>query len=338
MAISKPTLKDVAQRAGTSVATASVVINRTPHKFVRDELVRRVLAAAKELQYRPNVAARRMKGKRGRCLAILVPQFENVYFHRIVISAESYANAKDYTVSIFSTHDEEEKELKHIQNLISLGVDGVMISPARYRSKSTALLRQSGIPTVIIDRPVEGEGYDLVTVDYFQGGYQGTRLLIEHGHRRLAYIGWRHEMRSIVERVRGFKAAAEEVGLGTEVEVRECERSRDSACAIAHDLLQKGAYTGIFAGHHQIGEGVIDAARALGKRIPEDFSLVIFGNPAWASIISPRITCVAQQEFEIGTKAALLLIDRLENETHQAAAYILPVELYQRESVGRPAE
>ena len=107
----KATLKDVARRAGTSIATASVVLSQSTGKYVSDELRVRVLEAARYYNYRPNISARRMKGKNGRSLAILVPQFENFFFNRIVIGAENYANSKEYILSIYSTLDEEDKEI-----------------------------------------------------------------------------------------------------------------------------------------------------------------------------------------------------------------------------------
>lgn len=322
--------------AGTSVATASVVLNQNPHKFVSEDLCRRVVEAAAQLHYRPNIPARRMRGKSGKFLAILVPQFENVYFHRIVISAENYANLRGYTLSIFSTYDEEEKELKFIENLISLQVDGVLISPAQYDSAAVALLRTAGIPFVVIDRPINGTGYDLVTVDYFQGGYQGGQLLIGNGHRRVAFLGWQHGMKSITDRVRGFQAAMQAAGIGPEEYlVWEGERSREAAYGITMRLLRERKLTGLFAGHHQIAEGVVDALRDLGLRVPGDISMVIFSNPPWASIITPRITCVAQPDLAIGAKAAELIVDRLENRDHQSEAYILPVDVFTRESIRR---
>ena len=106
----KPTLKDVAELAGTSISTASVVLSGTEQKYVSEELRDRVIAAATRLQYRPNITARRMKGKNGRFLAIMVPQFDNVFFNQLVIGAETYASSQDYTLAIYSTYDQEEKE------------------------------------------------------------------------------------------------------------------------------------------------------------------------------------------------------------------------------------
>ena len=113
------------------------------------------------------------------------------------------------------------------------------------------------------------------------------------------------------------------------------ERSREAAYGITLQLLRERKITGIFAGHHQIAEGVVDALRDLGKHVPRDISTVIFSNPPWASIISPRFTCVAQPELAIGAKAAELIVDRLENPHHECETYVLPVDVFTRESIRR---
>ena len=123
----------------------------------------RVIKAATKLKYRPNITARRMKGKNGRFLAILVPQFDNVFFNRVVIGAETYANSQDYTLAIYSTYDQEEKEIRFIDNLISLQVDGILIIPAQQESKSVQMIREAGIPFVVVDRSIPGHDYDHVT-------------------------------------------------------------------------------------------------------------------------------------------------------------------------------
>ena len=329
----KPTLKDVARLAGTSVATASVVLNKDQHKFVSEGLVARVNEAVRQLQYFPNIPARRMKGKSGRFLAIMIPQFENVYFHRIVISAENYANSRGYTLSIFTTYDQEDKELKYVENLISLQVDGVLISPAHYSSQSVKMLRAAGIPFVVVDRPVSEENYDLVTIDYYQAGYRGTQLLLENGHRRIAYFGWKSALIGIADRVRGFKDAFRDANLPFENCIWEVDRSPEAARDLTLKVLKEHHFSAIFAGHHQIGEGIIETLRALGKNVPQDYSVLLFGNPVWATITNPRYTCIAQPDYEIGRKAAELIIDQLENTEHQFDHYLLPVETFIRESI-----
>src|SRR5690554_1081570 len=97
------TIKDVAKLAGASLSTVSYVLNDVPNKFVSKELRKRVLKAARELNYRPNQIARRLRGKTGKILAVLVPQFDNIYFNRMVIGAQEIAEEEGYILCIYST-------------------------------------------------------------------------------------------------------------------------------------------------------------------------------------------------------------------------------------------
>jgi DNA-binding LacI/PurR family transcriptional regulator len=330
-----PTLKEVAKRAGTSIATASVVLSNDPKKYVSEELRRRVVNAARELHYRTNITARRMKGKSGRFLAILVPQFENVYFHRIVIGAESYANMLNYTLSIFSTHDQEERELAFIENLISLQVDGVLISPSVFHSRSVQLLQKVGIPFVVIDRPVDtADDYDLVSMKYFEAGYRGAQLLLESGHRRIAFLGWGHPMQSLSDRKKGFQQAIIDAGIDpVQTPIWEGALNPDAAYEATCRILKDPAITAIFAGHHLLGEGVVRGSRDLKRATPDDVSVLIFGNPGWATITNPRYSCIAQPDLKIGEKATELIIDSIQNPLHKKDHYWLDYELFERDSI-----
>lgn len=334
--VRKPTLKDVAELAATSTATASVVLNKVHHKFVSDELRKRVLDAARELNYRPNIAARRLKGKTGKTLAILVPQFENTFFNRVVIGAETYASEHGYILSIYSTQDREEKELHFLQNIIAHQVDGILICPAKNQSKSVEIVQQAGIPYVVIDRAVQGDNSDYVTVDNYQAAYLGTKSLIEHGHRRILYYGWKSDLNTITDRIKGFEDALSEGGIPRdEYMVVEGNRSRAEAFEIYGKLLKERDFTAVFAGHHQIGEGVVESLRVANRRIPEDVSILIFGNPSWAVITSPRFSCMAQPDLEMGAKAAELIISQVENPKHAPSIYTLEAKLLVRDSVLR---
>lgn len=332
----KPTLRDVARRAGVAVSTASVVLNSTPGKFVSETLRDRVLQAARQLDYLPNIPARRMRGKRGRTLAILVPQFDNFFFNRVVIGAESYASAKDYTLSIYSTFDLEQKEIKFIENLISLQVDGILIAPAEYRSRSVALIKKMAIPYVVLDRQIEDTGHDLVEVDNYQAAYRGTKHLIENGHRRIAFLGWRSRLPSITDRIRGFHDAVREAGIDDgEVAVHEAERDADAYRNLVRGILRDDRYTAYFVAYHPIGEELLRALYESGRRVPDSVSVLIYGNPIWAGLTNPGFTCIVQPDLEVGRKGAELIIDRLENPAHEARRYVLPTELLIRESIKR---
>jgi len=191
-----------------------------------------------------------------------------------------------------------------------------------------------GIPYVVVDRPVAGSGYDLVVVDNYLAAYQGTQYLIEHGHRRMALFGWRSDLSTITDRIKGFLDAAHDAGISSgEVAVYESERSREAGSQLARQALRDGRFTAVFAAYHPIGEGVIDALRYLGKQIPDDVSVLIYGNPTWASVTTPGFSSLVQPDLELGRKAAELIIDQIENPGHICREYTLQAQLLRRESV-----
>ena len=173
------TIKDVAKRAGASLSTVSYVLNDNAEKFVSEELRRRVLQAAKELNYRPNQIARRLRGKTGKILAVLVPQFENVYFNRVVIGAQKVADERGYVLCIYSTYDDEERETDFIQNIVAQRVDGILLCPANNRTSAADLIREAGVPFVVIDREIAGADFDFVAIDNYQAAYAAAEYLIE---------------------------------------------------------------------------------------------------------------------------------------------------------------
>ncbi|NLJ68256.1 MAG: LacI family transcriptional regulator [Firmicutes bacterium] len=330
-----PTLKDVAKLAGTSVSTASVVLSGTQKKFVSDTLRQRVLEAAKVLNYRPNITARQMKGKSGRFLAILAPQFDNVFFNQVVIGAESYANSRDYTLAIYSTYDQEEKELKFVDNLISLQVDGILLIPAQQKSRTVEMIRDAEIPYVVVDRPIfSDEHYELVAIDNYQAARDATEYLLSCGHTRIAFFGWESPLTTVTERIHGFRDALLAAGIKPDPKgIVEVPRERGAAFQAAMEVLPGSDYTAVLAAQSNVGEGVVDALFQLGWEIPERMSVMLYGDPPWASLFRPKFSCVVQPHQQLGMKAAELIIDRLENPHHEIRCEVFKAALHVRDSV-----
>ena len=311
-----PTLNDVAAAARVSVATVSHVLNPESAKFVSDELRQRVTHAAETLSYRPNYLARGMRGKRRRTIAILVPQFENILFTMMIMAAEQVAYNAGYVLLICSTYDLPERERVYIESLLSQQVDGLILSPTMAGTVNTRDLRERGCPYVVVDRRLprmRAGSYDYVGFDNRRGAELATQFLIDHGHRRIGFLGWRTRVRTVGERYLGFRASLAHNGL----DPAACPslfgpHSREEGERLSAGLLGDGKVTAIFAAHQYLGEGVLQAARRLGKALPRDLSLVVFGQPAWTELTDPPITSIRMPDSELGERAARLLIDRIE--------------------------
>ena len=223
------TLKDVAKLADTSIATVSYILNDSTKRYVSAELKERVLQAAKELNYMKSAVASSLKGKDRGILSVLVPQFDNPFFTRIVMAIEETAHRYGYFISITSTVDDMERERKVIRKMIEQRVDGLIISPTIQGTENTDHLRNLGIPYVILERPLVGVNqYDFVGSDNFNSGYLAAKHLIENGHSRIGFVGW-DTFINVQERKHGYLDAMEKNGLKVEPQwIQQGELGADS--------------------------------------------------------------------------------------------------------------
>ncbi|HBL37206.1 MAG TPA: hypothetical protein DDZ55_10400 [Firmicutes bacterium] len=327
------TLKDIAVLAEASVATVSWVLNGNSRKYVSEQLRERVLKAAKDLNYQPNPLAQRLKGKSRKLLAVVVPQFENVFFNHIVIGAEKYANSQGYRLLICSTDDHPQKEWELVNQLIATWVDGILIAPTYSGEDAVKSILGAGIPLVLLDRRV-GKNIDYIGMDNFQIAYTGTKYLLEQKHRRIGYIGWESPLHTMLARNQGFLKAVEELGVSRdEIQIRKCARNPESSYPLTKELLADFKPTAFYIDQNTIADGVVKAIRDAKLRIPKDISVLIHGEPTWAVMNIPEFTCIALPDFEIGSEGAKLLIAKLEGASHKPKEIYLSGEIVERASV-----
>lgn len=310
-----PTLKDVAQAAQVSVATVSHILNPDSSKYVSPVLKERVHAAVEALDYRLNILARGMRGKGRRALAILIPQFENFFFTRLVIGAERVAYAYGYVLLICSTYDDPARERFYVERLISQQVDGFLLSPTLGGTANTRLLRQRGVPCVVVDRRLQGfrGRYDYVGFSNRAGADLATEHLIARGHRRIGFVGWQTGLPVISERQDGFADAVARHGLDPAgCPVLLGQHTRAEGERLTAQLLAEHEVTAVLVGHQYQAEGATLALRRAGRRVPEDLSLVVFGRPDWTELVEPPLVCVEMPDAELGERAVRMLVDRVE--------------------------
>lgn len=329
-----PTIRDVARLAGVSVSTVSYVLNDYSDKFVSEELRQRVIQAAKVLNYRPNQIARRLRGKTGRMLAVLIPQFDNLYFTRIAIGAQQVADERGYILCIYSSYDSEEREMEFILNILSQQVDGILLCPANNHTKSVDMIRQSNTPFCVVDRQIPGSDFDFVAIENYQAAYDATEYLINKGHERIAYCSWGTTIDAVVKRKRGFLAAVEKHKLSDRIMIWEYARDQESVYREGIDHIVKIIQpTALLIGQHQVAEGIIRSMKRFTPSRLKDLSIVVFGDPPWATMTQPEVTCITPPSEEMGKAAMELLIARIENPELEPQRVYLRAELVERGSV-----
>ncbi len=337
------TINDVALRAGVSAMTVSRVINNSGYSSPATR--RRVEAAIAELGYVPNALARQLRSRRTKTLALVVSDISNPFFTTIARGVEDVAARHGFSVMYCNTDESETEEAQYLLMLIERQVDGVLLVPARSSGTSFRLLQAHGMPVVVLDRRVAARHVDSVRCDSEAGAHALTRHLLELGHRRIAVLTGRRTISTSVDRVAGCRRALEEAGLTLDPALVRYggfnfgKLNQADGHRMAQEVLSTDATrpTAIFAANNFIAFGAIRALAEAGLRVPGDMSVVAFDDLPLEWVSDPFLTVAAQPAYEIGRRAAEMLLDRLSGAREAAGEdVVLPFELIIRRSSAAP--
>lgn len=334
------TIKDVAYKAGVSIATVSHVVNDT--RYVSDELKQRVFAAMEQLNYHPNSLARSLRVGQTNTIGLISPDNSNPFFAEISRLIESEGFNNGYSVILCNTDDNPAKEAKYVDVLIAKQVDGVIFMSAGESVESLQRLWNQNIPVVVTDREVPNVLADMVLVDNQKGGYQVTKYLISLGHSQIACITGPSRARSSAQRVRGFDQAMADAGLTVNpVYINDGDfRSKSSELSMNRLLALKAPPTAVFACNDLMAIGAIRSARNHGLRVPEDISIAGFDDISYCQAVHPSLTTVSQPYAEMAKIATDLLIQRISeqhenNRVKEFKRFVLDPKLVIRDSCSK---
>jgi LacI family transcriptional regulator len=349
------TIPDVARQAGVSTATAARALGG--YGSVSPATYQRVLDAANGLGYRPNGLARSMITGTTQTLGVVLADIENPFFYRALRGITDTARSRGYDVVLANTDEDAENEGKALSILAERRVDGLIICPANGddRSHLTDLVA-SGLPVVLLDRPVPGLAADMVGLDNRKAAAEATQCLIDHGHTRIAIVTGgppsieptlrRPGMRGVQNisvttlgsRAAGYRDALVAAGIGLRPDYLSANGfHRDDATAATKAFLAlPEPPTAILAFDSILSLGVLLGLRELGLRCPDDVSLIGFDDAEWAEVVTPPMTVLRQPVYEIGAKACELLLDRVAGADRRPSRHRLLGRLVERESVAAP--
>ncbi len=317
------TIREVAGRAGVSVATVSHVINGT--RKVAPDTVVRVRQAMAELDYHPNAVARSLRTRRTTAIGVLVSDITNPFFATLVRGAEDAASKAGYSLVVCNSDEALEKEDRYIRLLHRRRMDGLLIAPVGDGvSPAIRELVRLGVPFVFVDRRAREVEADAVLSDNEEGAYQAVHHLIERGHRRIGIVLGIPGATTTKERFKGYCRAIEEAGitLSQHLVAWGSYRVEGGRQATKYLLSCADPPTAIFSTNNQMTVGAMDEIRRRGLRVPQDVALVSFDDPDWAMLIDSPLTVVAQQPYRLGREATELLLKRV-----SGAMVFQPVEL-----------
>lgn len=310
-----PTIVEVAQRAKVSIATVSNVIRGT--RRVSPKVEERVRAAIRDLDYSPNEIARSLRVKQTRMLGMVLPDITNPFFPEIIRGAEDTAFERGYFLVTANTDEQIGRERRILSALRSYRVDGILLASAP--GKDTSHIRSTidaGISVVCLDRTVAGIETDAVLLDNVRGGRECVRHLIQAGHRRIAIITGPLNLQTGRERLRGYEEALRDADLEVDRKlVVEGDFRQESGYRLGKELLNRRARPGaILVCNGVMTVGVLGALEEMGLRCPDDIALATFDDLAVDRSFHPHLSAVVQPSYEIGARAATILIDRIEGK------------------------
>lgn len=328
------TIREVAALAEVSPATVSRVLN-ADHR-VAPELHDRVIEAAQRLGYRPNGQARSLRTKATKVLGLIISDIQNPFFTALVRGVEDAASERDYSVVLANADEDLAKERRYLEVTAAERMAGVILSPASTRNTSVDLLTERGIPVVVIDRRIRRAEVDSVTVNNQKAARDAVTHLIERGCRRIGIVTGPPDISTASDRLAGYRAALRAAGLPVDPElVMRGDFRIDSGRASTHALFRRSSPPdALFVTNNLMLVGALGALAEADIEFPRDVLVAGFDAMGWAGL-TPPLTLVEQPTYEIGRRAAELVLRRGAGEDFPIQRVVLPATLRIRRSSQR---
>ena len=334
------TIDDVAKLAGVSRATAGRVVGN--YGSVSEKSRERVWDAVRQLDYQPNLIARGLRSQTTKTIAVIVGSIRNTYSTALVYAVEKEAQKKGYNVLICTTHEDIEKELKHLKDLNSRKVDGVILMSA-YRADANMDKKYkefyiSKLPIVFVDRNIPGINRDVIQSENFDASYKATKYLMDMGHRKIGIIATSN-FSTVQERIKGYKAAFANAGIEYDESLIASvdELSDKMSRKVCHEFLEEHPdITALYILNNSHCSGVLLDLKERQMKIPQDISLLVWDDEEYNELLD--ITTIEQPITEIGKQATRRLFELIgePEETTDFECKKLDPELIIRKSCTLP--
>ncbi|WP_125704489.1 ribose utilization transcriptional repressor RbsR [Lacticaseibacillus daqingensis] len=319
MTTKKVTIREVAQASGVSIATVSQILNGKTKRFT-PQTITRVRAARDQLGYEPDYFAQRMITKDSKTIGVIVPDITNPFFGQLLRGIEAVLFRANYITMLCDGADDRLKERDYLDELTRRGVDGFIISSAAVASET---LREKQRPFIVLDQKMASGTADAVLTDDRQGGRLAAEHLAALGHQRVAMVLPAAPTANIARRLAGFQTVFPDA-----LQI-DGELSKQGGRAAAKALVQTDA-TAVFAANDEIAFGLYLGLAELGKRVPEDYSVIGYDDTEMAEYVTPQLTTIAQPITALGATTAEMLLARIAQPDKVWEERLLGVELVKR--------
>jgi len=322
------TLGDVAQRAGTSVATAGRALGG--YGKVAAATRDRVVAAARQINYHPNALARSMKQRSTFTIGLIVGNICNSFFARIVRAVETAVIRNGYKVIVCDTDESIENELDHARTLLEHRVDGIIVSPTASEtgalSRATKEIYGARMLTVFIDRAVKGAKIPTVVSDNVAAAHEATTHFIKLGHKRIGAVVGRRTLDSMTNRIEGYRRALLEhrITFDESLVIDAIDVGVEAGYRATKKLLERNRHpTALIVMNNLLVIGALNAIKEKGLIIPDDIALIGWDDFDAAPHLQKPLTVVEQPAYAMGSIAAEQLMKMRSNEAVDPSLHIV---------------
>ena len=324
------TLEDIARKLKVSKVTVSKALRG--HPDISSETAKKIKKTALEMGYYPNFMARSLSSRRTNTIGVIVPKIAHFFFSSVIEGIYDAAFQRNYEIILTVSQENGERELRHVHSLLSMRVDGLIMSLSQNTKDLTIFksVKKMGLPLTFMDRVPRVDGFNTVVADDYGGAFAAAQHAITIGYRKIAHLAGYQYTNIGRERYRGFAQAMKEQGVPLK-EHWVVYGGFDEASGYNGfmKIYESGALPEmIFAVTFPVALGVYRATAELGLRIPEDIDLICFGNSGLNQFLAPPMSYVEQPTYELGRRALELTLENIQMKDRFVPQHItLPTKL-----------
>ncbi len=334
----RATIKDVAKKAGVSISTVSRVINDS--KPVSPEARRKVVDAIKKLEYTPNEVARSLVTKKSNLIGVIVDDIGSHYVAQIVRGIEEIGRMYDYDILLSSSYGDPDTEIKFLNLLMTKQAEGIILVSEILNEKLLDKIDTIGIEFVYVNKyynleEVKEGKLNTVRLNHYRAAGEMMDYILDKGHRNIMYIS--HELKDKnnieLEKIKAYKEKMEKLNLNPlvyTVEGREVYQGYNGGENIKK-LVEENDITAIFCAHDNIAVGINNFFYDNNIKVPEQISIVGYGDVKLASTGRPALTTIKEPYYDIGAVSVRRILKALEKE-EEDDEIVLPMRLIERSS------
>lgn len=326
------TIKDVARLAEVSISTVSRVINDS--KPVSPEVRRKVLKIIEETGYKPNDVARSLVTRRSYLIGVIVNNLAQSYVADIVRGIEEIGKMYDYDILLCSSYGNKEMQAKYLQLLDRKQAEGLFLVGYKFDEEIITMAKSLNKPCVFFTRDIK-ENMNYIAIDSFAASYEMTNYLIKEGHKKIAFVS-DYEEKTTVEndKISGYKKALED----SEIKHSEIFVVNGRKHGQAYELGKSSykdlkKFSALICSNDEIAIGIINSFVDNGVKVPDEVSVVGFGNIREDEYVRPQLTTIGEPFYDVGAVGMRMLIKTIKGDKTQTGYMELPFTIEKRKSV-----